>query len=131
MRRCRILETKLQRGFYAPFPQTVNRALLRRGYTPTNPTRDTKSASKRLKGLKNRPRLSILAIGCIHTPERESEVVLFERPPARAAMADKPDASTVLKPSETQVKPPPMFQVGMDNDHYPQMGLVVDVLQVF
>ncbi len=46
-------------------------------------------------------------------------------------MADKPDGSTVLKPSETQVKPPPMFQVVMYNDDYTPMEFVVEVLQVF
>ena len=46
-------------------------------------------------------------------------------------MAEKPDGSTVLKPSETQVKPPPMFQVVMYNDDYTPMEFVVEVLQVF
>ena len=45
--------------------------------------------------------------------------------------ADKPDGSTVLKPSETQVKPPPMFQVVMYNDDYTPMEFVVEVLLVF
>jgi len=74
--------------------------------------------------------LSILATGR-STPERDPEVVLVDGPPARAAMADKPDGSTVLKPSETQVKPPPMFQVVMYNDDYTPMEFVVEVLQVF
>ena len=47
-------------------------------------------------------------------------------------MAEKPAGSTVLKPSEAQVKPPPMFQVVMYNDDYTPMEFVVDVLeQVF
>ena len=45
--------------------------------------------------------------------------------------ADKPDGSTVLKPSETQVKPPPMFQVVMYNDDYTPMEFVVEVLVRF
>ena len=46
-------------------------------------------------------------------------------------MADKTDGSTVVKPSETQVKPPPMFQVVMYNDDYTPMEFVVEVLQLF
>ena len=46
-------------------------------------------------------------------------------------MADKPSGSTVLKPSETQVKPPPMYQVVMYNDDYTPMEFVVLVLQRF
>ena len=46
-------------------------------------------------------------------------------------MAEKPDGSTLLKPSETQVKPPPMFQVVMYNDDYTPMEFVVDILQRF
>ena len=46
-------------------------------------------------------------------------------------MAEKPDGSTVVKPSETQVKPPPMFQVVMYNDDYTPMEFVVEVLQLF
>ena len=44
-------------------------------------------------------------------------------------MADKPSGSTVLKPSETQVKPPPMYQVVMYNDDYTPMEFVVEVIQ--
>jgi ATP-dependent Clp protease adaptor protein ClpS len=52
--------------------------------------------------------------------------------PSRVAhMADKPGDSTVLKPSEAQVKPPPMFQVVMYNDDYTPMEFVVEVLQLF
>ena len=54
--------------------------------------------------------------------------------PSRVAhMADKPGESdsTVLKPSEAQVKPPPMFQVVMYNDDYTPMEFVVEVLQLF
>ena len=46
-------------------------------------------------------------------------------------MADKPDGSTLLKPSETQVKPPPMFQVVMYNDDYTPMEFVVHILERF
>ena len=46
-------------------------------------------------------------------------------------MADKPDGSTLVKPSETQVKPPPMFQVVMYNDDYTPMEFVVHVLERF
>ena len=46
-------------------------------------------------------------------------------------MAEKPSGSTVVKPSKTQVKPPPMFQVVMYNDDYTPMEFVVEVLQVF
>ena len=44
-------------------------------------------------------------------------------------MAAKPGDSTVVKPSEAQVKPPPMFQVVMYNDDYTPMDFVVVVLQ--
>src|SRR5438309_11936319 len=46
-------------------------------------------------------------------------------------MAAKPGDSTVVKPSEAQVKPPPMFQVVMYNDDYTPMEFVVEVLQLF
>ena len=46
-------------------------------------------------------------------------------------MADKPDGSTLTKPSETLAKPPPMYQVVMYNDDYTPMEFVVEVLQVF
>ena len=46
-------------------------------------------------------------------------------------MADKPGSSTVLKPSEQQTKPPPMFQVVMYNDDYTPMEFVVEVIQLF
>ena len=46
-------------------------------------------------------------------------------------MAEKTDGSTVLKPSEAKVKPPPMFQVVMYNDDYTPMEFVVEVLQLF
>jgi len=46
-------------------------------------------------------------------------------------MAEKTDGSTLIKPSETQVKPPPMFQVVMYNDDYTPMEFVVEVLQLF
>jgi ATP-dependent Clp protease adaptor protein ClpS len=46
-------------------------------------------------------------------------------------MAEKPAGSTLLKPSESQVKPPPMYQVVMYNDDYTPMEFVVEVLQVF
>jgi ATP-dependent Clp protease adaptor protein ClpS len=46
-------------------------------------------------------------------------------------MADKPDGSTLTKPSETHTKPPPMYQVVMYNDDYTPMEFVVEVLQVF
>ena len=46
-------------------------------------------------------------------------------------MADKPGDSTVIKPSEAQVKPPPMFQVVMYNDDYTPMEFVVHVLEHF
>jgi ATP-dependent Clp protease adaptor protein ClpS len=44
-------------------------------------------------------------------------------------MAEKTDGSTVLKPSEAKVKPPPMFQVVMYNDDYTPMEFVVWLLQ--
>ena len=47
------------------------------------------------------------------------------------AMAEKPSGSTVLKPSEAKVKPPPMYQVVMYNDDYTPMEFVVEVLQLF
>jgi ATP-dependent Clp protease adaptor protein ClpS len=46
-------------------------------------------------------------------------------------MAEKPAGSTLLKPSESQVKPPPMYQVVMYNDDYTPMEFVVEVLQLF
>jgi len=46
-------------------------------------------------------------------------------------MAEKTDGSTVLKPSEAKVKPPPMYPVVMYNDDYTPMEFVVEVLQVF
>jgi len=46
-------------------------------------------------------------------------------------MAAKPGDSAVVKPSEAQVKPPPMFQVVMYNDDYTPMEFVVEVLQLF
>src|ERR1700687_3811079 len=64
-------------------------------------------------------------------PERDSEANHLERLPARVAMADKLDGSTLIKPSETQVKPPPMYQVVMYNDDYTPMEFVVEVLQLF
>jgi ATP-dependent Clp protease adaptor protein ClpS len=66
----------------------------------------------------------------VHHPERDPEVLRAERPSIRA-MADKPDGSTLTKPSETQAKPPPMYQVVMYNDDYTPMEFVVEVLQVF
>ena len=42
-------------------------------------------------------------------------------------MAEKPGSSTVVKPSEAQVKPPPMYQVVMYNDDYTPMEFVVEV----
>jgi ATP-dependent Clp protease adaptor protein ClpS len=66
----------------------------------------------------------------IDPPERDSEVYRVERPPIRA-MADKPSGSTAVKPSETQTKPPPMYQVVMYNDDYTPMEFVVEVLQLF
>jgi len=46
-------------------------------------------------------------------------------------MAEKPSGSTVLKPSETHVKPPPMYQVILLNDDYTPMEFVVWVLQEY
>ena len=46
-------------------------------------------------------------------------------------MAEKTDGSTVLKPSEAKVKPPPMYQVVMYNDDYTPMEFVVHVLERF
>ena len=46
-------------------------------------------------------------------------------------MAEKPSGSTLTKPSETQTKPPPMYQVVMYNDDYTPMEFVVEVLQTF
>jgi len=69
-------------------------------------------------------------------PEREAEVLRVACPPIRA-MAVKPggtpdgEGSTVVKPSETQTKPPPMYQVVMYNDDYTPMEFVVEVLQTF
>ena len=88
-----------------------------------------KVVSKGLKGLKNPLRLSILDTGC--STDKASGGSSLEGPPARASMAEKSDGSTVVKPSETQVKPPPMFQVVMYNDDYTPMEFVVEVLQVF
>ena len=77
--------------------------------------RATDGASKRLKGL-----------------EKPTFVVhITGRPLPPRSMAEKPSGSTVLKPSETHVKPPPMFQVVMYNDDYTPMEFVVEVLQVF
>ena len=52
-------------------------------------------------------------------------------PPATESMAEKPSGATVVKPSETQVKPPPMYQVVMYNDDYTPMEFVVEVIQLF
>src|SRR5258706_8682733 len=76
---------------------------------------DDGGASKRLKGLDKAP-------GVAH---------ISHRPLPASSMADKPSGSTVLKPSETQVKPPPMFQVVMYNDDYTPMEFVVEVIQLF
>ena len=46
-------------------------------------------------------------------------------------MAEKTDGSTVLKPSEAKVKPPPMYKVVLLNDDYTPMDFVVSVLQTF
>ncbi len=46
-------------------------------------------------------------------------------------MAEKPSGSTLLKPAESEVKPPPMYQVVMYNDDYTPMEFVVEVLQLF
>ena len=46
-------------------------------------------------------------------------------------MAEKTDGSTVLKPSEAKVKPPPMYKVLLLNDDYTPMDFVVAVLQTF
>ena len=75
---------------------------------------------KRLKGLEKHPlvvhiRLTVSAI----------------RASSRRDMAEKTDGSTVLKPSEAKVKPPPMYQVVMYNDDYTPMEFVVEVLQLF
>jgi ATP-dependent Clp protease adaptor protein ClpS len=84
---------------------------------------------KRLKGLEKAPPLVHISFWIV-PPERDPEVHRVERPPIRA-MAEKPSGSTLLKPSETQVKPPPMFQVVMYNDDYTPMEFVVEVLQLF
>jgi ATP-dependent Clp protease adaptor protein ClpS len=42
-----------------------------------------------------------------------------------------PDGSTIVKPSETHTKPPPMYQVVMYNDDYTPMEFVVYVLEQF
>ena len=84
---------------------------------------------KGLKGLE-KP-LLLVHISRNRVPsERFLEVHRVERPPIRA-MADKPNGSTLVKPSETQVKPPPMYQVVMYNDDYTPMEFVVEVLQLF
>jgi ATP-dependent Clp protease adaptor protein ClpS len=44
---------------------------------------------------------------------------------------NKPSGDTQLKTRESQVKPPPMYQVVMYNDDYTPMEFVVEVLQRF
>ncbi|MGB7184793.1 MAG: ATP-dependent Clp protease adapter ClpS [Burkholderiaceae bacterium] len=46
-------------------------------------------------------------------------------------MASRPDSSPVIERQESQVKPPPMFQVLLLNDDYTPMEFVVTVLQKF
>jgi ATP-dependent Clp protease adaptor protein ClpS len=90
-----------------------------------------KIAPKRLKPLEKPAWVVHISERQFH-PERDPEVLRVERPPVRA-MAEKPasDGSTIVKPSETQAKPPPMYQVVMYNDDYTPMEFVVEVLQVF
>jgi len=113
-----MLETKLQGAFYAGC-HGVSIA----------PSRGGKRGPKGLKGLEKGLPLVHIRLW-IDPPERDSEVFRVERPPIRA-MADKPSGSTVAKPSETQTKPPPMYQVVMYNDDYTPMEFVVEVLQLF
>ena len=75
---------------------------------------------KRLKGLEKPPLLVHIRLTMSAT-----------RASTRRDMAEKTDGSTVLKPSEAKVKPPPMYQVVMYNDDYTPMEFVVEVLQLF
>src|SRR5665213_2130262 len=93
------------------------------------PPASIKAASRGPEGLEKPPPLVHIRDRPYH-PERDPEVLRAERASIRA-MADKPDGSTLTKPSETQAKPPPMFQVVMYNDDYTPMEFVVEVLQVF
>jgi ATP-dependent Clp protease adaptor protein ClpS len=86
-------------------------------------------APKRLKGLE-KPLPLVHIRDWIDPPERDPEVHRVERPPI-CAMAEKSSGSTLTKPSETETKPPPMYQVVMYNDDYTPMEFVVEVLQTF
>ncbi|MEZ5657216.1 MAG: ATP-dependent Clp protease adapter ClpS [Burkholderiaceae bacterium] len=46
-------------------------------------------------------------------------------------MASRPDSSPVVERQESEVKPPPMYQVLLLNDDYTPMEFVVTVLQKF
>ena len=46
-------------------------------------------------------------------------------------MSSRPDSSPVIERQESEVKPPPMFQVMLLNDDYTPMEFVVGVLQKF
>lgn len=43
----------------------------------------------------------------------------------------EPDGQLLLAPDETELKPPPLFQVVMLNDDYTPMDFVVEVLEDF
>lgn len=124
-----MLETKLQGAFYAGYPGVSIQgekgvaAQQQRARAPMGGTH------KRLKGLEKGLPLVHISLWIV-PPERDPEVHRVERPPIRA-MAEKPSGSTLTKPSETQTKPPPMYQVVMYNDDYTPMEFVVEVLQLF
>jgi ATP-dependent Clp protease adaptor protein ClpS len=95
--------------------------------------KNPKNGPKRLMALE-KPAPAAHIVETPFHPEREAEVLRVACPPNRA-MAVKPDGtpdgSTIVKPSETHTKPPPMYQVVMYNDDYTPMEFVVEVLQTF
>ena len=132
-----MLETQTPTRFLRGVPKCVNS--WRRGTKQRfvgafrGADRASDDAPKRLKGLEKRPtlvhiRLKVVVISPQGNARRPEPL---PRLPKTTSMAEKTGSSTVLKPSEVKVKPPPMFQVVMYNDDYTPMEFVVEVLQTF
>ena len=132
-----MLETQTPRRFLRGVPKCVNswQEGRKQGFVGAfrGPDRASGDASKRLKGLEKRPSLVHIRLRSSSFPAGQLEApgIAPPRLVKTTSMAEKTGSSTVLKPSEAKVKPPPMFQVVMYNDDYTPMEFVVEVLQTF
>jgi ATP-dependent Clp protease adaptor protein ClpS len=84
-----------------------------------------------LKGLEKPPSLVHISLNINRPGAGRRGLPRAGFPKTRIPMAEKQSGSTLLKPAESQVKPPPMYQVVMYNDDYTPMEFVVEVLQLF